>query len=138
MDQVQIDRVRASHALLAPQAQAMGSAFYRFLFELNPELRRLFVGDIEAQARKLMDMLASVVEHLDQPEQLLDRARALGERHAGYGVQESHYDDVGTALLHTLHAGLGAHYSDEVEEAWASVYGALAEAMMAAGRSVEA
>jgi hemoglobin-like flavoprotein len=137
MDPLQIERVRGSYALFAPQAAAMGRTFYRFLFEQNPELRPLFGGDIEVQARKLMDMLASVVEHLDQPDQLRDRSRALGERHAAYGVQESHYDDVGTALLRTLHAGLGAHYNDEVEEAWASVYGELAEAMMAAGRSIE-
>jgi hemoglobin-like flavoprotein len=134
MDQQQIERVRASYAHFAPRAEAMGTVFYRFLFEINPQTRSLFTGDMNTQARKLMEMIQAVVENLDHPDQLLASCRTLGARHAGYGVQESHYDDVGTALLKTLHSGLGQHYTDEVEEAWAAVYGEMAETMMAAGQ----
>ena len=66
---------------------------------------------------------------------LLGYFHALGQQHAGHGVRESFYDEVGTALLRALHEGLGDHYSDEVEEAWAPVYGAIAETMIASGRS---
>ncbi len=136
MDQRQIEQVRSSYARLAPRAEAMGIAFYRFLFELNPDARTLFVGDMGAQVHMLKEVVREVVENLDHPDQLLASCRAMGERHSGYGLQESHYDDVGTALLKTLHAGMGEHYTDELEGAWAAVYGEMAETMMAAGQHV--
>ena len=53
----------------------------------------------------------------------------LGRRHAGYGVQDRHYDTVGATLLKTLRQGLGVAYTPEVEEAWSEVYGVLAGTM---------
>lgn len=134
MDNEQIHLVRDSYARFAPRAREVGAEFYRSLFALNPEARALFTGDMDMQAQKLMDMIGAVVAALDQPEYLLDSCRALGARHASYGVVEEHYDDVGTALLKTLQAGLGEHYTEEVEAAWASVYGEMAETMIAAGQ----
>lgn len=134
MDNEQIRTVRDSYARFAPRAREVGAEFYRSLFALNPEARALFTGDMDMQAQKLMDMIGAVVAALDQPGQLLDSCRALGARHASYGVVEDHYDDVGTALLKTLHAGLGEHYTEDVEAAWATVYGEMAETMIAAGR----
>lgn len=136
MENQQIELVRSSYALFAPNAEAVGAEFYRCLFALNPAARSLFTGDMDMQARKLMDMIGTVVSALDQPDQLLESCRALGVRHAGYGVLEEHYDDVGTALLKTLHAGLGDAYTDAVEAAWATVYGEMAETMIAAGQGL--
>ena len=138
MDNGQIQLVRSSYARFAPNARALGAEFYRCLFAINPEARALFTGDMDAQAQKLMDMIGAVVSALDQPDRLLDTCHALGARHAQYGVREEDYDDVGTALLQTLHAGLGDHYTDEVEAAWATVYGEMAETMIGAGAEVEA
>jgi len=135
MDTEHIALVRRSHALFAPRADAVGADFYRHLFELDPQARALFTGDMQAQARKLMEMIGAVVSLLDQPERLMASCRALGARHAGYGVQESHYDDVGTALLKTLHAGLGDAYTEDVEDAWAMVYGEMAEHMIAGAQA---
>jgi hemoglobin-like flavoprotein len=56
----------------------------------------------------------------------------LGIRHAGYGVQDQHYETVGAALLWTLGQGLGEAFTPQVEEAWASAYTLLASTMRAA------
>jgi hemoglobin-like flavoprotein len=59
----------------------------------------------------------------------------LGKRHAGYGVQDAHYDTVGAALLKTLGQGLGAEFTPEVKTAWTSVYITMADVMKAAAKA---
>lgn len=130
----QIALVRDSFARLAPQTAAIGRAFYATLFELNPSVRGLFPADIEGQARKLTEMLGSIVAGLDDPQRLHAQFRDLGVRHQAYGVSEEHYDDVGAALLQSLRAALGPAFDPALEEAWATVYADLAEHMIAAGR----
>jgi nitric oxide dioxygenase len=61
--------------------------------------------------------------------------RALGARHAGYGVEEEHYATVGAALLWTLDKGLGAEFTPAVREAWTTTYSLLANTMIDAQRS---
>ncbi len=62
----------------------------------------------------------------------------LGIRHIAYGVKDKHYDTVGAALLWTLEAGLGDGFTDDVRDAWATVYGILADTMKAAAREAAA
>lgn len=47
----------------------------------------------------------------------------------GYGVEDAHYETVGSALLWTLGQGLGDAFTKDVEEAWATTYGMLATTM---------
>lgn len=125
-----IERVRASFQILQQDLGAAGALFYRHLFELAPQARGLFPPDLEMQADKLMAMLAAIVAGLDQPGRLEALFADMGRRHVGYGAREEHYDAVGAALLRSLHEALGAAWSPEVEDAWAQVYGEMAEAMI--------
>ena len=129
MNGVQIRLVQDSFRQVAPMAEAAAGLFYARLFELDPDLRSLFKGDMTEQGRRLMQMLGLAVKSLDRPEQLLPAVRALGARHVAYGVREKDYDTVGGALLWTLRQGLGDAFTPEVEAAWAEVYAALAAAM---------
>ena len=129
MNGVQIRLVQDSFRQVAPMAEAAAGLFYARLFELDPDLRSLFKGDMSEQGRRLMQMLGLAVKSLDRPEQLLPALRALGARHVAYGVREKDYDTVGRALLWTLRQGLGDAFTPEVEAAWAEVYAALAAAM---------
>jgi hemoglobin-like flavoprotein len=108
--------------------------FYQRLFELDPALRPMFRGDMAEQRKKLMQMITAAVKGLDRLEQLVPVVQDLGRRHAGYGVQDSHYATVGEALLWTLAAGLGKAFTPEVKEAWAAVYGLIATTMQDAAR----
>jgi hemoglobin-like flavoprotein len=129
----QITRVESSFGKLAPISATAGTLFYRRLFELDPGLRPMFTGDLSAQSRKLMAMIALVVDNLHQFATLLPQVQALGREHVGYGVQAAHYDTVGAALLWTLRTGLEEQFTAEDEEAWAAAYAMLADAMQAAG-----
>lgn len=131
MREEDIRQVRDSFAAMG-DTMRFGQRFYAVLFELRPDARALFPAELDLQAKKLMDMLGSIVRGLDAPDRLAAEFAELGRRHAGYGVVEEDYDDVGAALLKTLHEGLGNAFTPEVEAAWATVYGELAEAMIAA------
>jgi hemoglobin-like flavoprotein len=76
-----------------------------------------------------MAMIGLVVSRLDRLADLVPAVQQLGRRHAGYGVEEEHYDTVGSALLSTLRLGLGDALSFEAEEAWAVAYTTLAGVM---------
>ncbi|MBX3724572.1 MAG: hypothetical protein KF823_01465 [Xanthomonadales bacterium] len=125
-----IERVRSSFAVLQGGSGDTAALFYRHLFDLAPQARPLFPEDMEAQGEKLMSMLAAIVSALDRPDELHALFADMGRRHVGYGAQESHYDAVGAALLRSLHDALGPAWSPGVEDAWAQVYGAMAEAMI--------
>jgi len=135
----QIALVRSSFADVSPIADSAAKLFYSRLFELDPSLRPLFRNSLDAQGSKLMNMIAGAVCLLDQPEKLMPVIRNLGRRHTAYGVEDQHYETVGTALLWTLEKGLGAAFTPEVENAWIAVYGVLADNMkMAANEMFEA
>ncbi|MFY0598346.1 MAG: hemin receptor [Cyclobacteriaceae bacterium] len=124
--------VQSTFEKVAPIAETAASIFYTKLFELDPELKSLFKGDIKSQGRKLMTMLGAAVKGLDDMESLLPVVQGLGNRHGGYGVQIKDYETVGAALLSTLQTGLGNDWNEEVREAWVSVYSVLSSAMIEA------
>jgi hemoglobin-like flavoprotein len=121
--------VQTTFAQVAPIAETAAALFYGKLFELDPALRPLFKGDITEQGRKLMHTLGVAVSGLDKLEVLVPVVRNLGSRHAGYGVQDQHYETVAVALLWTLETGLGEAFTPVVREAWATVYWIVADTM---------
>jgi hemoglobin-like flavoprotein len=125
----QIDLVQESFERVQPIAVDAARLFYQRLFETEPSLRPMFRGNIEEQGRKLMQMIGVAVASLRRLEQILPAVEDLGRRHAGYGVQDSHYGTVAAALLWTLEQGLGASFTPEVRGAWAAMYEVVAAAM---------
>jgi len=133
----QIALVQASFAKVVPIAATAADLFYGRLFEIAPEIRSMFPDDLSGQKKKLMAMLGTVVASLIRLDQLLPAVRALGQRHADYGVTAAHFEPVGAALLWTLEQGLGEDFTPEVKEAWAAVYATLSALMIAAmGRAM--
>ena len=135
----QIALVQRSFAVIAPIADDAAVLFYQRLFEIDPSLKTMFSGDMAEQRRKLMQMLTAAVKGLQRLDRLVPVLEDLGRRHIGYGVTDQHYDSVGAALLWTLEKGLGRAFTPEMKEAWAAVYGLLADTMRnAAARQLAA
>lgn len=134
----QIDRVQASFANVVPIADVAADLFYGRLFEIAPEVKPLFRGDMREQGRKLMTTLGVVVNGLKNLEAILPAAKALAARHVAYGVKAAHYQPVGQALIWTLEKGLGDAFTPEVREAWLTAYGALSGVMIAEAYGAEA
>lgn len=134
MDNTTIQLVQTSWQkviAIGPQAAAL---FYQNLFEADPTLKPLYKGDLQAQGKKLIEMITTAVNKLTELNVLVPVLQNLGKRHGGYGVQDSHYDTVGAALLKTLGQGLGNEFTQEVRAAWANVYGVMADVMKAAAK----
>ena len=124
--------VRESFAKVAPIAPAAAAMFYDRLFVLDPSLRPLFKGDMDEQGRKLMTMIGTAVANLHRLDAVVRTVRDLGRRHAGYGVQPSHYNTVASALLWTLEQGLGDDFTPATRQAWIECYTVLAGTMQEA------
>lgn len=125
----QIALVQATWRQVHPVAGRTAEFFYGRLFALDPSLRPMFRADLREQGRKLMATIAVAVDSLAQLEDLASDVRALGRRHAGYGVEERHYATVGAALIWTLERVLGAGFTEEMADAWSTAYGVLADVM---------
>jgi hemoglobin-like flavoprotein len=135
----QQDMVRRSWQEFDPRPRAAGVQFYERLFELDPTAQQLFGGvDIAEQERKLMAMLAQIVQTIDRPEDLVSSVAALGRRHVHYGVKDADYESVGAALLWTLEQGLGDAFTSEVRAAWAEAYLTVATVMRRAATREQA
>jgi nitric oxide dioxygenase len=127
----QVKLVQQSFATVAPISETAAILFYDRLFEIAPQVRAMFPADMSEQRKKLMAMLAVVVNGLANLETILPAASALAKRHVAYGAKAEHYPVVGSALLWTLEKGLGEAWTPELAEAWTAAYGTLSGFMVA-------
>ncbi|HLK83341.1 MAG TPA: globin family protein [Xanthobacteraceae bacterium] len=130
MNSEQVALIRDSFAKIAPIAEEAAALFYSRLFEIAPEVRPLFRGDMKEQGRKLMATLAAVVNGLAEIEAILPAASALARQHVAYGVRAEHYAPVGVALLWTLERGLGEEWTTDLAAAWTNAYTTLSGYMI--------
>ena len=131
----QVEIVQASWAKVIPISQTASELFYARLFEIAPEVKPYFKGDMKEQGKKLMVMIGTAVNSLTNIEAVVPAIRDMAIRHVDYGVKPEDYDSVGTALLWTLEQGLGDDFTPEVKDAWAEVYGLVAGTMKDAAYS---
>ena len=130
MDPSQVKLVQESFAKVAPISEQAAVIFYDRLFEVAPAVKAMFPADMTEQRKKLMGVLAAVVNGLTNLESILPAASALAKRHVGYGAKPEHYPVVGGALLWTLEKGLGEAWTPAVAAAWTAAYGTLSSFMI--------
>ncbi|WP_172331253.1 globin domain-containing protein [Mangrovicoccus sp. HB161399] len=131
LTQDDIRAIRATWTLLAQDAPGMSEAFYGELFRIAPELRPMFPAQLADQGRKLAAAIGLVVQHAHDLAPVLAPLRAMGARHAGYGVEDAHYGAVGEALIATMAARLGPAFPASARDAWLAAYSAVAATMQA-------
>ena len=128
----QIDRVQQSFAEVVPIKDAAAEMYYCRLFEIAPQVRPLFKGDMTEQGAKLMATLGVVVNGLKNLDAVVPVAEKLAVGHVAYGVKPEHYAHVGAALIDTLGKGLGDAFTADGQSAWENAYGTLSGVMIAA------
>jgi hemoglobin-like flavoprotein len=126
----QVKLVQQSFAKVAPISETAAVLFYDRLFEIAPQVRAMFPADMTEQRKKLMAMLAAVVNGLANLDSILPAASALAKRHVAYGAKAEHYPVVGSALLWTLEKGIGDAWTPELADAWTAAYGTLSGFMI--------
>lgn len=131
MTQTQIQLIKRSWRIFQQiRPEIVGDVFYSKLFAIHPPLRKMFGTDMNAQYKKLMDMLSLIVAKLDGLDVISAEINEMAIRHIKYGVTPSHYKMVGTALLWTLEHGLGSDWNEDLKEAWEECYRHLSGAML--------
>lgn len=129
---INIEIVRSSFELVKPIANQIADRFYEVLFEDFPVARELFTNvDMPKQKGALVGSLVTIVSNLDHPETLTKFLLNLGANHNHYGVEETHYQWVGSSLIKALSQCLGPQWTPEIENQWIELYGIIAEAMKA-------
>jgi hemoglobin-like flavoprotein len=129
----------------------LGSLVYQKLFEIDPNSRRLFKGDMEEQKLKLARVFAEFIRVKTRSQHFLPVTKkggeavipgvgALGERHeANYGVGCKHYLYMREALIYAISTLLGSQYNEDIGRAWTETFDMLSEAMQKhAGQNPEA
>lgn len=107
--------------------------FYENLLGEYPELSVLFPS-IKSQASSMAGILSLVIAQLDNLRNVRDVLIALGKRHSRIiGVEVTHYELVGNALLRTLADRLQDNFTPELENAWIKFFTYITNLMLQAG-----
>ena len=128
----QADLIRKSFDAMYPMLRDIADLCYRRFFELVPDARDLFPGDLERRRLKLMDMIAALVGSLDQPALFQSLVTHSSRQHARFGVQPSQYVAMGEALMWSLEFKFGASFTPELRESWRSLYATVQVEMLRA------
>ncbi len=126
----QITLVQSSFERVGADLPTLATRFYQELFSRDPALRPLFTTDLALQKVRFAEKLTEIVRSFPRLDVLLGHTRALGARHAGYGVRVADYDAVRDALLGALAAVLGDGFDAPTREAWTTAYNLVAETML--------
>mmetsp|Transcript_56623 Transcript_56623/g.172381 ORF Transcript_56623/g.172381 Transcript_56623/m.172381 type:complete len:519 (-) Transcript_56623:277-1833(-) len=133
-------------------AHAVGEMLYRHTFTLAPEAIALFppevrhkylewdaeeaddeVWDSPALRKlfgKIVNAVGCTVAGLHDMDRIVSMLLKLGMRHISYGTAPPHWSVVGQALDLTLRDILGETYTQEIQQAWKTVYGFMSSIMI--------
>ena len=121
-----------------PIADVVASLFYARIFELDPQLRERFSGDMTEQGRKLVGLIALTVANLEEPAEFVSAFHDLGTANLRAAVKANHCTKVETALLWTLGKRLGPVFTPQVQAAWEAAFTSVCHTVLAALGETEA
>lgn len=129
MDEKVRSLVKATVPVLKEHGVALTTYFYQRMFRHNPELKHLFNRTHHESGKQATALAMSVLayaENIDDPSVLAPVITLITNKHASIGIRAEHYPIVGKHLLASIKEVLGDAASDELIDAWAVAYGALA------------
>ncbi len=132
--------VADSFTQLESRLPELGAAVYDRFFDIAPDTRAMFKGDMAAQHRKLVNVLVEFVKLRRRSKHFLPATAHGGvavvpginhmrSSHAAAGVNTEHYDLMKRAILNSVAAMLGGEFDERTAEAWGAAFDTLAETM---------
>jgi Hemoglobin-like flavoprotein len=104
--------------------------FYKMMFSNHPELLNIFNHANQKQGRQqtaLANAVYAAAAHIDRLEAILPAVKQIAHKHRSLGIKAEHYPIVGENLLAAIKDVLGDAATDEIIQAWAEAYGAIAD-----------
>lgn len=124
-----ISVIKSTVPVLQEHGETLTRLFYQRMFENSPEVK-VFFNQAHQQAGSQQRALAAAVcayaENIDNPAVLSNAVEVIAQKHASLGIQAEHYPIVGQNLLAAIKELLGEAATDEIIDAWAEAYQALA------------
>lgn len=117
----QIERVRASFKLLAPQGEELADAVFARLLARHPILRTVLPRDPWQRNRELLSGLGMIVKNLHRAEAIEALLMEHGLRFSRQGVTPQQFGAARDAVLDALRSAAGPEWTPELEEDWAQV-----------------
>lgn len=122
---------------LGDNINTLSQIFYRELFHLDIELKRVFHGNVIFLNRKFSNMLGTFknIEHL---EKISASVGKIGERHlTKYRAKVEHFEIMQKALLLALKDYFGTSFTKELESAWIHVFQEVSDIMKRAMEEID-
>lgn len=131
--------IDASVPVLREHGVTITRHFYKSMFDAHPELLNIFNTGNQAngaQQQSLASAVFAYAANYRNPEALAPVVARIVHKHASVGIKPEHYPIVGKHLLGAIKTVLGDAASPELLAAWAEAYGVLADALIAAEKTL--
>lgn len=131
--------IKATVPVLQQHGETITTHFYQLMLREHPEVKAFFNEAHQAQgtqARALAGAVLAYAANIDRLEALAGALPRIIQKHVALGVQPEHYPIVGQCLLRAIKEVLGDAATDEIIDAWAQAYGALAQLLIDAEEQV--
>jgi nitric oxide dioxygenase len=122
--------IKSTLPVLQQHGEDLTRLFYQRMFENNPEVKPYFNQahqQIGSQQRALASAICAYAQHIDNPQALAGAVELIAQKHASLGIKAEHYPIVGANLLASIRELLGDAATEDIIEAWAEAYMALAD-----------
>ncbi|MDX1800006.1 MAG: NO-inducible flavohemoprotein [Marinobacter sp.] len=122
--------IKQTVPVLRAHGEDLTRHFYARMFHENPEVLAYFNPAHQqsgAQQRALAGAVCAYAQHVDNPSVLGSAVELIAQKHVSLGIRPEHYPIVGENLLASIREVLGEAATDEIIDAWAEAYGALAD-----------
>jgi nitric oxide dioxygenase len=130
-----IEIVKATVPVLQEHGLTLTQHFYKRMFNDVPELKNIFNMGNQAGGKQQMALAQAVLayaQNIDNLAALGPVASRIAHKHASIGIRADQYPIVGRNLLASIREVLGEAATDDIINAWAEAYQALADILIAA------
>lgn len=129
LSQQSIDIVKSTVPILQEHGETLTTHFYKRMFTHNPEVAPYFNAANQAaglQQKALAGAICAYAANIDNLGALGGAVELIAQKHVSLMIKPEHYPIVGENLLASIREVLGEGATDDVINAWAEAYGALA------------
>jgi len=109
--------------------EAFGNLFYEEMQRSVPELLGLFVRPKALQNASFVQIMATLVNFLEDPEEFYAQVKPLVIRHIKYGVKAEYIQRLSCVTTCVLRSALGDNLTPEAEAAWSYAWGSVSRCL---------
>ncbi len=131
--------IKQTVPMLEAHGETVARRLYERMFEDDPEVKVYFnpAHQIEGtQPRALAKAIVTYAQYVDDPAVMADAMELIAQKHVSLTITPGPYPIVGKHLLAAIREVLGEAATDDVIDAWAAAYGALADLFIAREKQI--